>query len=160
MTNGKAVMKPMTMVETNAQGTAVTAFLQSSAKWIAPSRPEYMNAGLTRPVRNTMPSDDHPESLTKVVHTNSLEFLGLATARHATKNVKKQSKEMATVWVSYIRRVPMPKEKGLTANIMSPRGSPEDCNIVEQNPNVHCLVDEEGMPSFWNEGGVIEDSNS
>jgi len=96
MTKGKAVTKPMTMVETKAHGTADTAFLQSSAKWMAPSSPEYMKAGLTRPARKTMPSDDQPDSFMKVVQTNSLEFFGLATARQAMKNVRKQRSEMAT----------------------------------------------------------------
>lgn len=74
MEKANAVTKPMRLVLTRASGTVVTAFEHSSARWIAPSMPAYMKLGLASPVRKTIPSELHPESLTKLVQTKVLEL--------------------------------------------------------------------------------------
>src|ERR1700691_1335913 len=68
----KLVMKPMIQVLTRARGTAIAAFAHSSARWIAPSIPEYMKFGVTSPVMKTTPPFVQPLILVKYVQTNSL----------------------------------------------------------------------------------------
>jgi hypothetical protein len=107
----------MIMVAMRACGTAVEALMQSSARWMAPSSPEYIKFGFTRPVRKTIPSDQ-PESLTNVFHTYSFGCLGPAIARHVMKKMTKQSRDNATgeiVSKTHMRRQEIP-----TADVMCP----------------------------------------
>jgi len=76
-------------------GTAVEALMASSARWMAPSSPEYMKLGLTRPVKKTSPSG-HPESLTKFFQTYSEGCFGFAMAKLVIKKMKKHRRDNAT----------------------------------------------------------------
>ena len=89
----------MATVETRARGTATAALVHSSAKWIAPSRPENIKLGLTRPVRKTTPSEDQPEVLTNSLHTKSLLCFGFDSARQVIVITKKAMSERKTMFV-------------------------------------------------------------
>lgn len=95
------VTKPMTTVDRRARGMATAGCVASSARWMAPSRPEKMKFGLTRPVRKTMPGEDQPESLTKVVQTKVLVCFWSDLARQVMVITKKKVKERKTALGQY-----------------------------------------------------------
>lgn len=101
MEKANAVTNPVRLVLRRASGTAVAAFEHSSARWMAPSMPAYMKLGLASPVRKTIPSELHPESLTKLVHANELELWLGARAAQVMVMIMKRLRETTTIYLDH-----------------------------------------------------------
>lgn len=155
--NPKPVRQPIVTIAIIALGTVRSGDVHSSARCRTASIPPYIDAGVTRPVKNVTPAGQ-PVWLSNVVHTLSEEALE-ERARHVTKIIRNMTRLRATEYLVSPCSTILSSMGVLTTNAMCPGSSLQAKDIVKQQDQIDGLKYKKVVPALWNKGFNVESRN-